>query len=196
MSAIVDPPIATFDLASESRTLYEQQRGVRRGFTFLSIVFIAALLWFIGITWSQVLVGGGWIILVVVIVACSAVIGEFLAIIWKWQRGAVHMEICEQGIVFTWHSGRTELLPWDVVSKDLVLRDSSQDGWTEPGSIDNWELRRWNRPVTRVPHEAFDAIIKTASSKGFTVINRTMEPRPWRWLGYRIIRFGSETKSR
>ena len=189
MSVLGNAAPTVFDLGSESEALYAQQRGVRLGYAFLAAIFIGALLWFTGITLSQELVGLGWIILTVVVVGCSAVIGEFFAIIWKWQRGAIRMEIRDQGIAFTWHSGRTEFLPWDAVSEHIVLRDSSGNGLAEPDSSGNWELRRWNRSVTRIPHAAFDSVIRAATSKGLIVKEQTMGSRPWRWLGYRRVRF-------
>jgi len=188
--------LAVFDLGSESDDLYAQQKGVRRGFTFLSIIFTGMLLWFVDIALSYGIRGGGWILFPVVFFCLSAVLGEFFAIIWKWQRGAIRMEIRDQGIAFTWHFGRTELLSWNAVSKDIMLRDSSGDGWAVPGSTGNWELRRWNRPVTRIPHAAFDRVIQAATAKGLVVKEQTMGSRPWRWLGYRRVRFAVGAESR
>jgi len=196
MSTTSKTPLATFDLSEESSALYAQQRGVRRGFSFLCVIFTGAVLWFIGISLSRGLTGPGWIILSVVAVGCLLVLGEFVVIIWKWQRGAVCMEIRDRGIEFTWHSGRSEFLPWSTVSRDIVLRDSSGSGWADPASNRNWEIRRWSRPVTRIPRVAFDAVIQAGSSRGLAVKEQTMASRPWRWFAYRQVRFAIRPAAR
>lgn len=195
MTLSADAAFAAFDLRSESRALSKEVKPLRQVMTLLSVLSIGLLLWFITIGLAQGAVGFQVVVLTVVFVCLSFLIGLFFVVIWKTRPGAIGLTIREEGIEFVWDSGRTESLPWNVIRRDLVLHDYSVSGWSKPGSIDNWSVRRWNRPVSRLSKAAFDAIIRAAAGKGLSVMERYSGTGPIRWVGYRIVRFSVGTES-
>ena len=183
------PALAVFDLRTESRALSRQVRTLRQVYTFLSVVFIGVLLWFIEIALTQGVVGFQWVAFPIVFLCLSSLIGLFFVLLWKTRPGAIGLAIRFEGIQFTWASGWTESLPWSVVASDLVLNDYSVSPRSRPSSANNWSMRRWNRPVSRLSKEAFDAIVRAAAGVGLAVTERNSGTGPIRWEPCRIVRF-------
>src|SRR5208282_5667463 len=168
----VDVAQLVFDLRSESRALSKEVRTLRQLMTLLSVVFLGLLLWFITIPLTQGVMGFEWVALTVVYLCLSSLIGLFSVVIWKTRPGVIGIAIRDDAIEFEWDSGRTESLPWAKVRRELVLHDYSMSKWSKPGSTDNWSMRRWNRPVSRLSKAAFDAIIQAAAGRGLAVTER------------------------
>ena len=178
-----------FDLHSESEAQSKRAKTLRQGYTVLSVIFVGALLWFVVLAATQGIAGLGWVVFPVVFLCLSALIGEFFILIWKTQPGAIAVTVLDQGIEFAWISGRADFLPWPMVARVVELQDYSVSGWDKAGLRDNWYLRRWNRPITRLSKTAFDTIVRAGAQKGLVVSERFSGTGPVRWVGYRIVRF-------
>jgi hypothetical protein len=108
--------------------------------------------------------------------------------VWMGRLGPVALTIHDGGLQFLMNSGRTDLLPWNELSKGVALVDytaTSLPNWSRR----LWELRRWNRPPTDLTKEAFDAIVAFASSRGFSITSSF--PRHSRWGPCRVLRLSA-----
>ena len=105
---------------------------------------------------------------------------------WMGRLGPVSLTIREEGVVFRMYSGRSDLLPWDKMSKGVALLDYTQSPMLPQLTRRLWELRRWNRPPTALTKEAFDAILASAARRGFAISSSF--PRNSRWGPCRVIR--------
>lgn len=181
--------LAVLDLRDESKAYSEQVRSVRVMYAFLSALFIGVLVLFASAAVTYGIAGFLWVVFPVVFLCLSVLLGESFLLLWKLQPGAIGVVIRDHGVEFTWLSGRVDFLPWSAVSRELVLRDFSGSGWNTPGSANNWYVRRWNRPSTRLSKTAFDAIIQFAAGKGLGVREQYHRPTPFSWAPYRIVRF-------
>ncbi len=165
-------------------------------YTFLSVVIIGLLLFFISDALTYGFVGFLWVVFPVVFVCLSSLIGLFFVFLWKTRPGAIGLAIRDKGLEVTWYSGRVQTLPWPVVVRDLVLNDFSVSPWSKPGSTKNWSMRLWNRPVSQLSKEAFDSIIQAAATHGLVVSERVTKTGPFRWEPCRIVRFAAGVHSR
>jgi hypothetical protein len=178
-----------FDLHAESASLVWRSKTLRQVMTLLTALFSVLIAWFVLIAFTEGVVGFQWVVLTVVFSCLSLLIGLFLLVIWKTRPGAVRLRVEVRGLEFEWPSGERELLPWGRIDRGVMLEDYSV---TEFGRIHpqgNWSIRRWNRPVTCLSKEAFDAIVHAGSAQGLTVTDRITRSGPIRWLPSRTVRF-------
>jgi hypothetical protein len=178
-----------FDLHRQSMDRVRTVQSLRRLLTLLLVIVIGLLLWFVAIGLTEGVAGFQWAVLVVVLGCLLFLIGEFLLVLWKTKQGAVGVAVRVDGLEFTWASGATEVLPWKAVCRGFSLRDDSEVEIVRAHSSNLWELRRWNRPITSVSKEAFDAILHAASRHGIVPLESTLRTSPFRWTPTRAIRF-------
>lgn len=152
---------------------------------------IALLLSFVAIGVAQGVLGFQWVVLVVVLSCLSFLIGEFTLVMWKTNQGAVGVAILTDGLEFAWASGKTEVLPWNGIFRGFTLFDDSGVDLIRAHSPNLWELRRWNRPITCLSNDAFEAIIRAASNRGVVVHELKLRAGLFRWTPSRAIRFSS-----
>jgi hypothetical protein len=186
-------PLTVFDLREESSAYSKLVRSVRVMYAFLSALFIGVLLLFVSAAATYGIAGFLWVVFPTVFLCLSALVVQSLLLLWKTQPGAISVAIRDQGVEFTWASGRTDFLPWSMLPRDLSLRDHSGDGTITPGYY--WFARRWNRPTTRLSKVAFEGIIQASSAKGLTLNQQNHRPTPFNWGTYRIVRFADRDES-
>ncbi len=189
------PDVLRFDLHSESATLEKTVKTLRQVILLLTTLSSILVLWFVTIALIHGVHGFQWVVLVVVLFCLSGLVGLFLLVLWKTGLGAVGLAICSEGLQFVWSTGQAELLPWAELAHGFKLQDYSG---TEAGRAypeNNWSLRRWNRPVTCLSKDAFNAIIRAASNRGLVATENWTGTGPIRWVDCREVRFSSQDQS-
>lgn len=178
-----------FDLRQQSANRVGIVRILRRVMALLLCLVSGLSVWFVAIALTQGVAGFQWVVLVVVLGCLSFLIGEFILVLWKTNPGAVGLSIRKEGLEFTWLSGKTETLPWTGINRGFVLHDDSGVKIIRAHSSSLWEVRRWNRPITCLSREAFDAIILAASHHGVIARELKLRAGPFRWMESRAVRF-------
>ena len=178
----------SFELRDFAMDHYQRVAGMRWLMGGLGILWGAFLVGFIMIQLSLRTFDStqSAVFLVVYTGLCFALATSVWAV-WMARLGPVALTINEGGLEFGMDSGRTELLSWNEMSKGVALVDYTVNPSLVKFSRRLWQLRRWNRPPTDLTEEAFDAIVTTAVSRGFSVTSSFS--RHSRWGRCRTVRF-------
>ena len=182
-------PPQIFDLREQSGERADRVRTLRRLMGFLTALVVVIALWFVALGLTQGVSGFQWVVLTVVLVGLTFLAGEFLIVIWKTSPGPIALAIDSEGLEFRWPSGTTDRLPWTGTFRGFDLRDESGVEFMRRYSRTLWELRRWNRPITCLSKEAFDAVLVSASRHGIEVHEYVLSAGMFRWTDARAFRF-------
>lgn len=179
-----------FDLREFALDHYHRLAGMRWFMAALGLLWCVFLVWFVTIQSSLPRLDP---IQSVVFPVIYAGLGFALALsvwaVWMARLGPTALTIEDGGLVFHRISERTELLPWNKMSKGVALVDYTASPSLAKVSGRLWQLRRWNRPPTDLTREAFDAILAAASSRG--LVTTSSSPRRSRWGQCRVHRFSA-----
>jgi hypothetical protein len=175
--------MVTYDLRGPSREVASNVQAFRRAMVALAVAFGALAVWVVGLALSPDGLHDSTqkAAFVVLESGLSAMVGLFVFGIWKLGTGATAISIDYAGIRFEWGAGRVESLAWGHLERGLVLLDFSGNPLLSTVTKYLWEVRRWNRPSTRLTREAFDALFEGAAQHGVTWGRRN---HPNSFLGY------------
>jgi len=179
-----------FDLSQQSSRGVRRVKTLRQVFTVLSILVVGLLLWFVEIALAQGVKGFQWVAFPIVILCLSFLLSLFVVLFWKTRPGAIGLTVRDDGLAWAWTSNRSDFLPWQGLRKGFEINDYSEVTIIRAHTSDLWELHRWNRPVTFLSREAYDAIVRGASSHGLRVLKRRSGTGPLRWIDCELVRFG------
>jgi len=191
MSVAEHEPAILFDLQKQSAGRARTVRTLRRLMVLLLFLTTGLFVWFVGTGLKQGVSGFQWVVIVVVPACLSLLIGEFVLVLWKTNRGPLALAIRADGLEFAWPSGGSEVLPWSEICRGLTMYDNSGVELIQAHTRNLWELRRWNRPIACISREAFDAIILAALRRGMLVREFKLRSGPFRWTESRAFRFSS-----
>lgn len=188
----------TFDLRPQSEDKGRSYRSIRIAMVVVGALFALLL----GFILSVVLSPGNlsttleWVQFLVLVPGISCMFGLMMFAAYKLGAGATSLIVNSGGILFTWPSGRSELLTWDRMTRGFFLLDYTVTPATQRLTGVSWELRRRDRPSSYLSEEAFKAIIKGAEHEGLTVssivpASTDFRHNFWGWARCRIITFGT-----
>lgn len=102
--------------------------------------------------------------LVAVELVSFSMVGLFASLLWKSRPRATAISVDSEGVEISWSSGRRDSVGWSDFACGFVLLDYTINPALPKLTPYLWELRKWNRPHTRLSRNAFDAIIDLNSA--------------------------------
>jgi hypothetical protein len=185
------PAFPTFDLAELSARWARMNKAVRQVLVLVAALFGGCFVWFLFIVTAPPPPSGlVWVVVPIPNTCLGLVVGLALLVTWKLRGGATRLVVRNDGLESTWPSGKVDLLPWEGLRKGFRMEDYSGSELLARYAPDGrWELRRWNRPVTMLSREAFEAILRGAAAHGLKATIRPSGTGPIRWIGCQLVRF-------
>ena len=182
--------MATFDLSRPSSDVARKARGTRKIMVLLAIMTVALFLWFLilGLTPRNLHDNLQRVTFGVVESSTLALSGLFVFGIWKLGPGAIAVSVEENGIQFTWGPGRSDRLGWSDLGSGFVLLDYTENPTLPRFTQFLWEVRRWNRPATRLTREAYDAIMTAVTKRGLVYRTTLNSNSFFGWARCRVVR--------
>ena len=188
----------SFDLRAPWAEVACNSRVLRIEFGIFAVVSVLLFGWFVSLalTPSDFHDTLQKVTVMAVLAGTGFMAGFMIYAAWSIGPGATSIAIDSNGIAFGWGNRRAEQLEWHRLTAGFVLLDYSANAILTGATRFQWELRRWNRPPTRLTKEAFDAIIHEASQHGLQVQSTDHPSSFLGWSQCRVLRFAPATSGR
>jgi hypothetical protein len=182
-----------FDLTKLSSERARRARPLRRMFALGLVLLVLTFVLFLASVLSVLLRLGRLdsiqlLVAAVVLVGLAFGAGLCSFALWKSGSGAIGISVDSSGIRFYWKTGRIDSITWGKLNDELALLDYSGNPIVARHASTLWEARRWNRPVTPLSRESFEAILATAPVVGFQSESTNLPNPRWGWAACRRIR--------